>query len=131
MRYKVNGKNISIPDVFIEKQMKTLGLTRQEAVDLFLSDEGVIANEQVQEMTEKAKAAHVGPKATGERKERKPPVRKPDEVKRAVIQALFEFVVAQDGVENATVTNIERVIAFDLGEDKFELTLTKKRKPKE
>jgi hypothetical protein len=33
-------------------------------------------------------------------------------------------------VENAEITNKERQIAFQIGEDKFELTLVQKRKPK-
>jgi hypothetical protein len=131
MRYKVDGKNISIPDAYLEKQMKTLGLTRQEAVDLYLADEGIQGNEIVAEMTAKAKAAGVGAKATGERKERKAPERKPDMVKRAIIEGLDTYIQTIDGVENVEVTNIERMIAFEYAGDKFEITLTKKRKPKE
>ena len=136
MRYTITegpneGKRINIPDEFIENNMRGLDITRQEAIELYLSDEGLLENEIVLELTEKAKAAGAGAKAQGERKERKAPVRKPDEVKRAVVAALAEFIEAQDGVTNAEVTNVERMIAFELGGDKFEITLTKKRKPKE
>ena len=33
-------------------------------------------------------------------------------------------------VKNVQVTNIERIIAFSIGDDNYELTLSKKRKPK-
>lgn len=131
MRYKYKGKNINIPDEFIETNMRNLGLTRQAAVDLYLSDEGFISNDQIVAMTEKAKAAGVGAKATGEKKERKAPVRKPDEVKRVVIAALADFIKTHETAHNVEVMNVERMISFELAGDKYEITLTKKRKPKE
>ena len=130
MRYKVDGKNINIPDIFIEKQMKTLGLTRQEAVDLYLSDEGLKESPEVNELTMKAKAAGTGAKATGEKTARKPPERKPDDIKRAMIAGLAEYIDKVDGVSGLEVTNIERMIAFEYDGEKYEVTLTRKRKPK-
>jgi len=131
MRVNVEGKNITVPDSYIEKQRKALGLSLPEIVEMFLSDEGVRTDPVVAEMTAKAKSSGVGAKATGERKERKAPVRKPDEVKRALMSALFDYIASQDGVEGAELVNVERQIAFAFGNDTFELTLTKKRKPKE
>ncbi len=130
MRYKVDGKNINIPDIFIEKQMKTLGLSRQEAVDLYLSDEGIKDTPEVNELTMKAKAAGTGAKATGEKTERKAPERKPDEIKRAMIAQIAFYVEATVGVSNLEITNIERMIAFEYNGEKYEITLTRKRKPK-
>lgn len=131
MRVNVEGKNITVPDSYIEKQRKALGLSLPEIVEMFLSDEGVRVDPSVAEMTAKAKSSGVGAKATGERKERKAPVRKPDEVKRALMSALFDYIASQDGVEGAELVNPERQIVFAFGKDAFELTLTKKRKPKE
>lgn len=130
MRYPVNGKNINIPDWYIEKQMKTLGISRQEAVDMYLSDEGVDVAPEVIELTMKAKAAGTGAKATGEKKERKAPERKPDDIKRALVDMLYDFLMLTPDIENVEVTNIERMIAFTVKDDKYELTLTRKRKPK-
>lgn len=132
MRYTLpDGKRIGIPDEFIEKNMRGLGITRAEAIELYLSDEGIEVAPEVVELTEKAKAAGTGAKATGERKERKAPERKPDEVKRAMVAALAEFISGTDGVTDAAITNVERMVAFEFAGDKFELTLVKKRKPKE
>jgi hypothetical protein len=130
MRVKVNGKNITVPDAVIEQGFKE-GLTRQESVDRFLSDEGIAMDATVAELTQKAKAAGTGAKATGEKKERKAPVRKPDEIKRMLIGILNEFLVETPDIEAVEVTNVERMIAFQVRDEKFELTLTKKRKPKE
>lgn len=131
-----NGKTVNIPDAAIEKYKATLGLDTAEAIELYLSDEGIEVDETVVELTDKAKAAGTGAKAQGEKKERKAPVRKPDELKRALIEALLTSVQCfdeTDGIDvaNVTITNIERMIAFEVGDEKFELTLTKKRKPKE
>lgn len=130
MRYKFEGRNVTIPDQVIDIGMKE-GLTRQETIDRYLSDEGLAVDPTVAALTEKAKAAGTGAKATGERKERKAPIRKPDEVKRAMIAGLAEFVGDMLGVTDVEVTNIERMVAFTFADEKYELTLTRKRKPKE
>lgn len=131
MRVNVEGKNITVPDSYIEKQRKALGLSLPEIVEMFLSDEGVRTDPSVAEMTAKAKSSGVGAKATGERKERKAPVRKPDENKRNLIAWMFDELMLVEAAKNVTVTNAERIIAFEYEGDNYELTLTKKRKPKE
>ena len=58
-------------------------------------------------------------------------MRKPDEKKRMLIAGMAKYIAeAYAEVENVEVTNIERVIAFNIGDDKYEITLSKKRKPK-
>lgn len=131
MRVNVEGKNITVPDSYIEKQRKALGLSLPEIVEMYLSDEGVRVNPAVAEMTAKAKSSGVGAKATGERKERKAPVRKPDENKRTLIAWMFDELMLVEAAKNVTVTNAERMIAFEYEGENYELTLTKKRKPKE
>lgn len=58
--------------------------------------------------------------------------RKPNATKGGLIAELFEFLTKNSGfsTENVEITNKERQIAFQIGEDKFELTLVQKRKPK-
>jgi len=129
MRYHYEGRNINIPDQVIDIGIKE-GLTRQEAVDRYLSDEGLAVDPTVAALTEKAKAAGTGAKATGERKERKAPERKPDEVKRAMIKGLAQYLSEQEHIIQIEITNLERMIAFEFAGEKYELTLTRKRKPK-
>jgi hypothetical protein len=120
-------KTINIPDsVFVQGRKE--GLSQRETIDRYLSDEGYIVDPTVAELTEKAKANGTGLKArTGKRKA---PTRKPDETKRALIVALNDFLCDYAGTKDVTVTNIERIIAFRIGDDNYELTLSKKRKPK-
>lgn len=130
MKYTLGEKTITISDTILEKSMASLGLTKSEAVDLYLSDEGLIVNGEIAEMTNKAKASGVGAKATGEKVARKAPVRKPDEMKRTIIANLAGFLETDARMTDIDVTNIERMIAFTLDGEKYELTLTKKRAPK-
>lgn len=124
-------KTVNIPDEVLAQGRKER-LSVKETIDRYLSDEGYVVDPIVAELTAKAKANGVNTagRAAGEKKPRKAPTRKPDETKRALIQALFEFVDGYAGTDNVEVTNIERMIAFSIGEDKYEITLSKKRKPK-
>lgn len=120
-------QTVEIPEEIIRKHKRDLGLTTNGAIKLFLSDEGYISNTTVEELTAKAIATSA--------KTRKP--RKPDYTKRAIIQEVVEAlkglgVETEDGIkivaDNVEATNIERIVAFTIGCDKYELTLSKKRK---
>lgn len=124
-----NEQTIDIPEEFIMRTRRALGCDVREACELYLSDEGYVDNEVVQELNEKA----------GAQKTRKGPVRKPDPIKRAMIEYLRQSVetadvVAADGTniscENIEVTNPERVVRFQISDDIYEITLSRKRKPK-
>ena len=58
--------------------------------------------------------------------------RKPNATKGGLIAELFTFLSEKSefSTENVTITNKERQIAFQIGDDKFELTLVQKRKSK-
>lgn len=120
-------QTVEIPEEIIRKHKRDLGLTTNGAIKLFLSDEGYISNTTVEELTAKATANSA--------KARKP--RKPDYTKRTIIQEVVEAlkglgVETEDGIkivaDNVEATNIERIVAFTIGCDKYELTLSKKRK---
>lgn len=58
--------------------------------------------------------------------------RKPNATKGGIITELSQFLTNDSEYEilNVTITNAERQIAFQIGEERFELTLVQKRKPK-
>lgn len=135
MKYTfINGEKqqtVEIPDEVIKKHKRTLGCTTSEAINLFLFDEGYIDNEEVTKLTNKAKANGAGKVKIGCK--RKSPSRKPDEVKRTLIQSFYQYLMSgqvSDEVQEVEVTNQERVIAFAIGDDNYEITLSKKRKAK-
>lgn len=124
-------QTVEIPEEIIRKHKRNLGLTTSGAIKLFLSDEGYISDAVVEELTAKAKEGNDTAKT------RKP--RKPDYTKRAIIQEVVEALKGlgmetEDGIkiiaDNVEATNIERIVAFTIGCDKYELTLSKKRKSK-
>ena len=130
------SKTINIPDEVLAQGRKER-LSVKETIERYLSDEGYVVDPTVEALTEKAKANKVngaGRQSADGKKKRKAPVRKPDETKRALIVLLNEMLhdvpAADLGVDSVEVTNIERMIAFSIGEDKYEITLSKKRKPK-
>lgn len=134
-----NGKEktVSIPDDYIRTNKKNLGLTTKEAIDLWLFDNDYIENAEADALTQAA-LANKGSHRVGGKSPRKTPVRKPDYTKRTLISEIknsLEGLVLDAGfgsieVSNISIPNVERVVRFELGDDTYELTLSKKRKPK-
>lgn len=130
-------KTVNISDAVLA-QGKREGLSVRETIDRFLSDEGYIVDPTVAELTTKAKAAGINNAGKTSSGKRKPPTRKPDETKRALISQLEQFLSSLgetdlaeiNMIHSVQVTNVERIIAFSIKDDKYELTLSKKRKPK-
>lgn len=124
-------KTINIPDEVLTQGRKER-LSVKETIERYLSDEGYVVDPTVAELTAKAKANGMNNagRVQGAKKPRKAPVRKPDETKRMLVRELNGFLSSLGVCENVEVTNIERMIAFSIGDDKYEVTLSKKRKPK-
>lgn len=130
---KENGQQttVEIPEKIITQHKKDLGCTTKEAIELYLFDEGYISDPTVDELTQKAKK-NKNNLGAGKGKTRKTPTRKPDMVKREIVEYLKNVLESNEniGFENIEVKNIERIIAFSIGDDNYELTLSKKRAPK-
>ena len=122
-------QTINVPDEYIKVNGRNLGLTKTEAVEMYLSDEGYISNDVVDELTKKAAANKQG-RIAGT-KQRKPRKRKEDPIKRVFIENMRAFIDDMDGTVNVEATNPERIIAFEYAGEKYEVMLTRKRKPKE
>lgn len=129
MRYDFNGKTINIPDAELEKSMKLLGLSKEEAIEMYLEDEGYLENEEVEELTKKAKANKINHEAKADKprkavkRERKPDVEK----ENIIIMLATRLIDANFEVE---VTNKSKLIEFSVGENHYKLDLVKKRPPK-
>lgn len=61
--------------------------------------------------------------------EKKKPTRKADNVKREIIQLLFDCVDVN--YPGAVIDNPEKYIKFTIGEDEYTISLIKHRKPKD
>lgn len=132
MTYNLNGKTIRIPDDEIKKSMNLLDLTKDEAIQMYLEDEGYLENAYVEELTAKAKAAKISHEAKSEKPRKtsnKPRERKPDEEKEKLIDILANALVAE-GIE-AKVTNKSKIIEFSIEDRHYKLDLIKNRPPKD
>ena len=132
MLYELNGKKIKIPDDEIKRSMEFLGLSKSEAIQMYLEDEGYLDNPYVDELTAKAKEAKISHDAKSEKPRKnagKPRERKPDEEKEKLIDILANALIAE-GFE-AKVTNKSKIIEFSIGENHYKLDLIKNRPPKE
>ena len=133
MTYNLNGKNIRIPDAEIDKNSRLLGITREEAIQMYLEDEGYVENEQtayVEELTKKAKEAKISHDAKSEKPRKQVKrERKPDEEKENLIEILANALVAE-GFE-AKVTNKSKIIEFFIEDRHYKLDLIRQRAKKE
>ncbi len=129
MNYNLNGKNIRIPDAEINKSMKLLELSKEEAIQMWLEDEGYLENEVVEELTAKAKVNKVSHEAKTE-KPRKTVKRerKPDEEKENLIKILADCL--ENAGFTAEITNKSKIIEFNVGENHYKLDLIKQRTTK-
>lgn len=128
MTYNLNGKTIRIPDAEIEKSMKLLKLSHDEAVQMWLEDEGYLENEVVEELTAKAKENKVGHDAKADKPRKKTErVRKVDEEKKYLLNLLISAINTENCVD--TIKN-EAEFSFTFGENSYSVKLIKHRPPK-
>ena len=129
MRYDFNGKVINIPDAEIEKSMKLLDLSKEEAIQMYLEDEGYMENEEVEALTAKAKVNKVNHEAKSDKPRKSVKrERKPDVEKEKIIEILANCL-KNEGFD-AEITNKSKIIEFSIGENHYKLDLVKKRPPK-
>ncbi len=130
MNYIINNRNIHIPDEEIFKNMKILKISKEQAIQMYLEDEGYVINETVEELTKKAKENGTAKVKAKSDKMRKPVKRerKPDEEKEKIIEIL------QNALKNAgiatEITNKSKIIEFSIENNHYKLDLIKKRPKK-
>lgn len=122
----------------ILKLMRTLEISREEAIELYNEDKEVdkmtkmsdIDND-ISEEQKKAKKKYTnvkrGVNAYGKTTTRE---LKPDENKRHIISLLAQALETDALITNVEITNVQKYITFTIGNEKFELDLKRKRKEK-
>ncbi len=124
-----DGKVIRINKATIDNLVNTLGVDEDEAIQIYLEDEGYEINEEQEELTKKAKDNKITAtihKAEGKKKERKKVERKPNPDKEFLIQTLFDALDIE-GCDNRVVENIGKIITFEYNGKKFKLDLVETR----
>ena len=132
--YKLeNGKVIRISEATIENLMNQLDLTREDAIQVYLEDEGYEVNEEQEALTQKAKDNRITAtihKAEAQKKERKKVERKPNPDKENLIAAMADFLNDLNEVIDVQVTNIGKIIEFKYNGKEMKIDLIEKRIPK-
>ena len=132
MKYNFNGKDINIPDNEIKVLIKTLELTEQEAIKTWLDDNDYTTNEQVEELTKKAKVngtTKICARINVENKkvERE---RKANPTKALIIDQLWQKLAEIEHISNLKIENKEKLITFSLNGNDYKLDLVQKRAKK-
>ena len=127
------GQIVKIPREELARYMKLDGVkTEEDACWIWCEDNGKIINEEQEVLTKKAKDNRITATIHQARaeitKEKKKPERKPDETKESIISGLAEYLA--EIVENVKVTNVGKIIEFDLKGEHYKLDLIRQRKPK-
>ena len=135
MTYNLNGKSIRIPDADIERSMKSLELTKEEAIQMWLEDEGYLENEEQEALEKKAKESRITATIHQastidkvKKKTQKERCRKENPTKEMIIREIAALL--PNFAENVEVLNVGKLISFSIGEEKYEIDLKQKRKPK-
>lgn len=135
MIYKVNGKSVQIPKAEIEKNMEKLELSENEAIQLWLEDNGYEVNEEQEILDSKAKQARIDygvDKEKGKKLSSPKKVKVSDE-KKELFESILKNLDRTDGVyrKNITVLKENKLIQVKIGEKTFKIDLIETRPPKE
>jgi hypothetical protein len=114
----------------IEQMMKNLEITREEALELWLCDNGESENEEQKELNEKCKTVKVDHGIATKKGGKKKVERKPDLQKEEIIKFLFDSLNGREDFSNVKIENVGKIITFEQNGEKFKLDLIKTRKAK-
>ena len=127
-----NGKKAKIDKKFLDTSCQNLQIEFDEAIEMWLDDEGYLNNEEQNELDSKAKANKVNKiimaKNEKPKKTQKERTRKENPTKEMVIKEIAELL--PKFATNVNVENVGKIITFTIGDDNFKLDLTQTRKKK-
>lgn len=106
------GKTVQVPNKEVANLQKQLGLTRSQAVELWLYDEGLTDNEEAQNLTTKAQENKVKHSAAkGKPKTQRERTQKEQPIKEEIISTIAE-TLASIGATEIKVENKAKLISF-------------------
>lgn len=134
MKYTLeNGKVVNIPDNEIEYNMKTLELSKEEAIDLWLEDNDYQVNEELEELDSKAKKVKIDHQASAidktEKKDRKPRTIKISDEKQGLFDNIYHFLVETYG-GSVDILKENKLLSLKIGDKTFKVDLIEQRPKK-
>lgn len=128
------GRNIKIPDSEINKFMANHGISKDEAVQMWLEDEGYLENEEQEALCKKAKenritaTIHEASAKDPKKKSQRERVKKEDPTKEMIIAEIAKML--PQFAENVKIENAGKLITFSIGADNFKIDLIRTRNKK-
>jgi hypothetical protein len=134
MKYTLeNGKVVNIPDKDIENYMKSLELSKDEAIDLWLEDNDYQVNEELEELDAKAKKVKINHQASAidktEKKDRKPRTVKISDEKQKLFDEIYHNLVEIYG-GTVEIVKENKLMTVKVGEKTFKIDLIEQRAKK-
>ena len=128
MTYNFNGKNLTIPDKDLENLMKTLELTKEEAIETWLDDNDYTTNTIMEELTAKAKKEIKRYEKSDKERKAVTKERKVDEEKKAFLNGFRIFAEGKGGI--VTSVKNEAEFSFNFNGNEYTVKLVKHRPKK-
>lgn len=124
-----SGKIVNVPLVEVDSLKSKLKISTNEAIMLWLEDNGYEINEELEELDSKAKKQVKNVvKSTTERK-KVVRERKPNPDKEYIIGCIAEYL--KGVATNVNIENVGKLITFTYNNKNFKFDLVETRKPKE
>lgn len=123
-----SGKIVNVPLVEVDSLKSKLKISTNEAIMLWLEDNGYEINEELEELDTKAKKQVKNVVKSNTERKKVVRERKPNPTKENIIKALADFLPTI--ASNVQVENIGKLITFTVDCKEFKLDLVEKRQPK-
>lgn len=135
MKYTLeNGKVVNIKEEELEKLMKGLDVSREEAIDIWLEDNEYQVNEEQEELDAKASKVKIkhGASADAPKEKKKVVTHKTSDEKKELFQTILTNLNRCEGVENENITVLKenKLIEVKLGDKVFKVDLIETRPKK-
>ena len=132
----LNGKTIYISKKELETNAEFLDIDYDEAIQMWLEDEGYLENEEQEKLCKLAKenriTATIHKAGDPEKRRKRSPKGSVENVsKEAIIDHLYDFLEQIQGVSNVFIENKTKLITFEYDNKHFKLDLIQKREKKE
>lgn len=132
MKYSLpNGKTVNIPDEEIQKNMKILELSENEAIQMWLEDNEYELNEEQAQLDKKAKAVRIDHGACGGAKktERAPRKIEASDAKKQIFSEIWA-VLSDLHANSARIEKENKLIVVEFGGKVFKVDLIEQREKK-
>lgn len=131
MKLTINDKVVNIPDKEIENLKNSLGVSTDEAVEIWCDDNDITVNEEQNALDEKAKTVKINLGAKDDKKERK----KSDKPKTVKVsdektQIFSEIVAFLSEKYDISVVTANKLLEINLNGKNFKLNLSETRAKK-